>query len=139
MHIDGGLEDVGDVMSWGSLVLSVQDCLNRQPLLMTQSRYDLDHEQDVIPSLKSEQWDWHTPIGILQCIQRAQCNADHVEHSKSECSMSVLCIRSWSHSRSTVRASRKGLLSMALGASDYWCFPWTISHFYNECCFSSHE
>jgi len=80
--------------SWDVLVVSVQDCPDHPALLVTQRWYDLDHEQDLIPSLKSEQWDWHTPIGILQCIQRAQCNAYHVEHSKSECSMSVLCVRS---------------------------------------------
>jgi len=38
MYNDRVLENIGDVMSWGSLVLSAQDRLDCQPLLVTQGQ-----------------------------------------------------------------------------------------------------
>ena len=35
MYNDRVLENIGDVMSWGSLVLNAQDCLDCQPPLVT--------------------------------------------------------------------------------------------------------
>jgi len=36
MYDDRGLENVGDVISWGALVVSVQDCPDYPALLVTQ-------------------------------------------------------------------------------------------------------
>jgi len=35
MYDDRGLEEVGDIMSWGALVVSVQDCPDYPALLVT--------------------------------------------------------------------------------------------------------
>ncbi|RLI59501.1 MAG: hypothetical protein DRO93_08320, partial [Candidatus Thorarchaeota archaeon] len=64
MYDDRGLEEVGDIMSWGALVVSVQDCPDYPALLV-----------DPVYAKTIRRWD---AGGQLHCVRTGMCGVQIV-------------------------------------------------------------